>query len=260
LDNPARRAANVLGAVFQVAASPVGGLLAGASVGEVSGRNPTLVVPAGYAFSIWGPIFALCLVYAVWQALPGVRLPGGVGWSTAGAFFLNGVWELVFPFGLFLAAQAVLVGSFLCAGAAYLGLREVGGRAGSWLAALPVGLLFGWLSAATFVGFATTLEGLGVESGVPASCALLLAAGAVAAAASGLRGVPAQGRVACGAAGIWAFAAVVAGQQEGPWPIAAVAVAAAALVALGLAAGLLRRSPARGGANRAWSGGLWRGQ
>ena len=34
----------------------------------VSGRYPTLLVAAGYAFSIWGLIFLLDLVYAAWQA------------------------------------------------------------------------------------------------------------------------------------------------------------------------------------------------
>lgn len=240
MDNPVRRLANVFGAVFQVAAGPIGGLLAGVSVGEVSRQNPTPVVPAGYAFSIWGPIFALCLAYAVWQALPGVRLPGGIGWFTAGAFLLNGVWEVVFPLRLFLPAQVVLVGSLLCAGAAYVGLRGIEGRAGRWLAGLPVGLLFGWLAAATFVGLATTLAGLGATPGAVAGSALLLAAGVVVAAAAGLRRVPVQGRAACGAAGLWAFAAVIVGQQGSPAVVAAAALAAV-LVAAALAAGLRPR-------------------
>ena len=36
--------------------------------GTVSDRYPTLLVAAGYAFSIWGLIFLLDLVYAAWQA------------------------------------------------------------------------------------------------------------------------------------------------------------------------------------------------
>lgn len=247
MGNPVRRVANVAGAVFQIAAGPLGGWLAGVGVGEVSRQNPTPVVPAGYAFSIWGPIFALCLAYAVWQALPGVRVPGVLGWSTAGAFFLSGVWELLFPLQLFVGAQVVLTGSFLCAGAAYLGLRGVEGRAGRWLAGLSVGLLFGWLSAATFVGLATTVEGLGAGIGAGIASSLLLVAGVVVAAAAAVRAVPAQGRVACGAAGLWAFFAVIAG-QGGDSPLAAAAAALAAVfVVAALAAGLYGRiSPAGG--------------
>ena len=40
----------------------------GPTNGEVSDRYPTLLVAAGYAFSIWGVIFLLDLVYGIWQA------------------------------------------------------------------------------------------------------------------------------------------------------------------------------------------------
>ena len=61
-----RQTANVVGALFQVLAGPLGMLIFGVGVGAVSDANSTLVVPAGYAFSIWGLIFALCLAYAVY--------------------------------------------------------------------------------------------------------------------------------------------------------------------------------------------------
>lgn len=33
---------------------------------EISNRYPTLLVAAGYAFSVWGLIFLLDVAYAVW--------------------------------------------------------------------------------------------------------------------------------------------------------------------------------------------------
>ena len=36
--------------------------------GTVSGQYPTLLVAAGYAFAIWGLIFAFDLAYGLWQA------------------------------------------------------------------------------------------------------------------------------------------------------------------------------------------------
>ena len=36
--------------------------------GTVSGQYPTLLVAAGYAFAIWGLIFAFDLVHGIWQA------------------------------------------------------------------------------------------------------------------------------------------------------------------------------------------------
>ena len=64
-----RQVANVAGAIFQIAV-PV---FTGPAVGRVSAENPTLVVPADYAFVIWTPIFLLALIYAVYQALPANR-------------------------------------------------------------------------------------------------------------------------------------------------------------------------------------------
>ena len=65
----ARQLAVMLGAIFQIAVP----IFTGPVVGRVSGENPTLVVPADYAFVIWTPIFLLALVYAVYQALPSNR-------------------------------------------------------------------------------------------------------------------------------------------------------------------------------------------
>ena len=61
-----RQIANVAGAIFQVAAAAA----VGGAIGRISDENPPLVVPAGYAFTLWGPIYALSLAYAVYQALP----------------------------------------------------------------------------------------------------------------------------------------------------------------------------------------------
>ena len=41
----------------------------GPTNGEISDRYPTLIVAAGYAFAIWGPIFLLDVVFGVRQAL-----------------------------------------------------------------------------------------------------------------------------------------------------------------------------------------------
>ena len=44
----------------------------GPDQGTISDRYPTLVVAAGYAFSIWSLIFLLDLAYAAWQ-MSGMR-------------------------------------------------------------------------------------------------------------------------------------------------------------------------------------------
>ena len=91
-----RQVANVVGAVFQIAAP----IATGPAIGRISDEYSTLVVPADYAFAIWTPIFLLALVYAGYQALPANRenqLLRRIGPFSALAFFANGTWELLFP-------------------------------------------------------------------------------------------------------------------------------------------------------------------
>ena len=62
-----RRWATVFGAVLQVVAGAL------VPVGAIAGETPSLVIPADYAFAIWGVIFALGLACAVYQMLPSRR-------------------------------------------------------------------------------------------------------------------------------------------------------------------------------------------
>ncbi|CAA9419041.1 MAG: hypothetical protein AVDCRST_MAG01-01-2126 [uncultured Rubrobacteraceae bacterium] len=250
----ARQAATIVGVVLQVG----GGALAGGSVGRVSAENPTLVVPADYAFVVWGPIFALSLAYSVYQALPQQRqnpLLRRVGWFVAGAFAGNGLRQILFPAELFVASQALLAGIVACAVAALLGLglgrvyRERGlGWADRWLVALPVGLFAGWVTAAVFVGVATTLVGTGFLDGGPFEAILgviLLIVGVVVASVvvrSARRG-RAQGYVAYAGAVLWALVAVVANQYDASSITTVAAALGVVLVALALLAPLRSRGP-----------------
>lgn len=254
----ARQAANVVGALFQVAV-PV---LTGPAIGQISEENRTLIVPAGYAFAIWTPIFLLCFAYAAYQALPANRenrLLRRIGLFTAGAFFFDGLWELIFPARQFLLAQAVIVGIFVCAGVAYLRAQRAGGadeatsassRAERWLVALPIGLLFGWITAATLVSF-TTFVGIGLPGGGPGEAvlgaALLLFGGLVASAAilAGKAGPP-QGYLAYAAAVLWALVGVVVNQYGVSVVTTGTATIAAVLVALTLFGALRAGRPRRG--------------
>jgi len=114
-----RRWATVVGAVFQILAGalvPVADLVTGV---------PSLVIPAGYAFAIWGPIFLLGLVYAAYQMLPSRRedpLLRWVGWPLAGAFLLNGVWEVSVLLRQPVLLQVIIAGILSCAAVAFVRL------------------------------------------------------------------------------------------------------------------------------------------
>src|ERR671920_1413488 len=216
----ARQVATVVGALFQVLAPAI------VPIGAIAKETPSLVIPADYAFAIWGPIFLLCLAYATYQALPANGqnpLLQRVGWFLAGAFFLNGLWEVLVPLRQPVVLQAILAGIFLCLAVAYLRLvrseRSILGRADRWLVALPLGLLFGWITAANVVSFNDTLVetgllGSGVGGALVGAC-LLLAGAAVAYVVIWVsKAGPLQALLAYTGAVLWALAGVVVNQYD----------------------------------------------
>src|SRR5690606_23191157 len=89
----------------------------GPDQGEISGRYPTLLVAAGYAFSIWGLIFLLDVLYAGWQ-MTGERkrddtLARIAPWA-AGGFFLTTIWMPLFSQELFWLCLAVIFVALAC--------------------------------------------------------------------------------------------------------------------------------------------------
>jgi hypothetical protein len=251
-----RQTANVLGAIFQIAVP----FVTGPTIGRVSGENPTLVVPADYAFAIWTPIFGLALIYAVYQALPANRenpFLRRIGWFSALAYFSNGIWELLFPARGFVLSQIVFVGISAGAVVAFLLAQrwaDPGRRADRWLVAPAFGLLAGWVTAAFFVGFATVLVATGVQNGGTGEAvlgALLLIAGGAGACAVILAGRdgPSQGYLAYGAAVLWALLGVIVNQYQDSLITSSTAGVCALLVAVVLLVAR-RRSSATWGTGR----------
>jgi hypothetical protein len=223
LGDIARQFAVVFAAIFQIYASYVGG----ASVGAIAQENRSLILPASYAFAIWGPIFLLCGLYAIYQALPAQRenpIFRGIGWWTAAAFAANGAWIYAYTSRQFVLAQAIIVAGFVFAGGAYLRFTrpdsgENFATIQRWVVGPALGLLFGWLTAANIVGLAGTLvaqgfaaTGRGAEIG---GAALLLLGGAVAffVILVSKRGSEAAW-IAYGAAMLWALAAIIVAQRS----------------------------------------------
>ncbi len=178
-------------------AQPVVAVLAntgvtGPSIGEVSNRYPTYVVPAGYTFMIWNLIFALSLGYGIWQALPAQReniLLRRVGWWTASALAATSLWTLVFQRSLFilsLVVMAALLASLV--GVAVRLAQYVRGfsLAEQWLVHVNFSAFLGWITIATVANVGQVLtayewSGWGAEAETWGIVAVL-AAGAIASA------------------------------------------------------------------------------
>jgi len=206
--------------------------------GTVSDRYPTLLVAAGYAFSIWGAIFLLDLAYAAWQATGDRKrdatLDRVAPWAAAG-FALTTLWMPLFSMQHFGLCLLVIFGATAClVRAAWILSRDPARVRGQrWLAWLPLSLHAGWLSLAAFLNLAQVIvafEWLSASQQLPWSLALFgLAAAMLLVLNHGMRG-----NVAYALAALWALVAVYVKQSGHGLPGAATA----AWVALAIAAGL----------------------
>ena len=129
--------------------------------GTLSDRYPTLLVAAGYAFAIWGPIFLCDVLFGFWQSrrrehdvtLARVRPVAAAG------FALTALWMPVFSQQWFWLALLVIWAALACLGWCALILsRDSNPLPGQrWLAWLPLSLHAGWLSLAAMLNTAQTI-------------------------------------------------------------------------------------------------------
>jgi hypothetical protein len=212
----------------------------GPTNGAISDRYPTLLVAAGYAFSIWGLIFLLDLAYAAWQATGRRRADATLGrvapWAAAG-FALTTVWMPLFSLEQFWLCLVVIFGAMMClVRAAWLLSVDRSPIAGQRLWAwLPLSLHAGWLSLAAFLNLAQVVvayELLSTTRQLPWSLVLF----ALAALALLLLNQRMRGNVVYAAAALWALVAVYVKQSghalDGAGTAAWVALAIAALLVL----------------------------
>jgi benzodiazapine receptor len=69
------------------------GYVNGITPAEISDKYPTIITPAGYAFSIWSLIYAGLVVYSIYQALPGnLGRFGGLRTIYIASCVLNCAW------------------------------------------------------------------------------------------------------------------------------------------------------------------------
>jgi hypothetical protein len=241
LSDVVRQFANVFAAIFQIYAS----YTVGSAVGSIAQENRSPILPATYAFAIWGPIFILCGFYALHQALPAQRenpVYRAIGWWTVAAFLMNGAWSYAYTSRQFILAQAIIFAGFVFAGGSYLRFARLVSAARAThidnrLIGPTLGLLSGWITAANVVGLAGTLIAQGfVATGQGAEirdAALLLLGGAMAFfVILASRKGPYGAWVSYSAAVLWALVAVIVEQRSTSTITTAVAVISAIFVLL----------------------------
>jgi translocator protein len=222
-------------AVIQIVVAGLGGSGAtGDDVGTVARSYPSPVLPAGWTFAIWGPIYLAFLGYAIYQLLPAQRtreVHRATGWWLAVSAVLNMAWILAFSARYVLLAEVLILALLVVLARVYGRLsRERAANATERISfRLPVALYTGWLSLAVVAGTAATgvrlgLPGDGALAAIAAVLILIAAAGIVASVVTYATAV-----VGYSVAALWALVGIA---LNGPPAAVGVAAAVAAVIVL----------------------------
>ena len=136
------------------------------TIGEISSRffGEVLIIPANYAFAIWGLIYLGLISLAVYQALPSQRYQPRLqqmGYYLAIASVVQVIWVYLFQFQLFTLSMVAMLGILIPLILLYLRLEiNVKKLAFSqrWLVNFPISIYLGWISVATIVNVASVLD------------------------------------------------------------------------------------------------------
>jgi hypothetical protein len=199
------------------------------------------VQPAGWAFGIWGVIYAWLILGAIWGLM---NAPRDVHWNRMRPPLLISLCLGTFWIAAANAAPILAtVMIFAMAASAVLAMLRAGKGTPVWQVR-PVALYAGWLTAATGVGTGVVFGGYGVLSAQAAAVAMLVAVLVVALIVQSLR--PAE--LAYPLAVIWALSGVISANASSEnRPV--IVLAAVGIVALCL--GYVLRRPPRSTRNHA---------
>lgn len=161
----------------------------GQNIGEISNTQfaDVQIVPANYAFAIWGVIYLGLIGFGIYQLLPAQQNHAGVRQVrplVVIACVAQAIWVLLFLYRQFwlsvLAMLAILLPLILL----YLRLQiasRPANRAERWLVQVPFSIYLGWISVATIVNVALAFssqnwDGGGISTEVWTVIMLLVAA------------------------------------------------------------------------------------
>jgi len=129
---------------------------------DISDRYPTLLTPAGYAFSIWGLIYTGLLAFSIYQALPAqierfskIRTLYIINCAANCAWLYLWHYEQI---AFSLLVIFVMLGTLVLINT---NLPDSTSPLETWLARVPFSIYFGWLTVATILNFTIALVFLG---------------------------------------------------------------------------------------------------
>ncbi|MEJ6483233.1 tryptophan-rich sensory protein [Nostoc punctiforme UO1] len=139
--------------------------LNGLSIGEISNTlfKNVLIIPANYAFAIWGLIYLGLFAFGIYQALPNQRDEPDLrktGYLLVIACVAQSIWVYLFLSRLFALSVIAMLLILLPLIGVYVQL-EIGKsrvpRLKKWCIHFPISIYLGWISVATIVNVACAL-------------------------------------------------------------------------------------------------------
>ncbi|HEY9735895.1 MAG TPA: tryptophan-rich sensory protein [Trichocoleus sp.] len=232
--------------ILNIVPPPGGELVAKLASGELNG---VLILPANYAFAIWGFIYIGIIAYGFYQLQPARREDPRI--QRVNVLLITSciaqmLWMVLFPLRLYGISILAMLGLLIPLIGIYLTLdigKSRADRKARWSARIPFSTYLAWISVATIVNVASALyraewNGWGLSS--PAWTVVMLIVGAVIAAVVALQ----RADTAFVAVFVWAYIAIAIRRADMPliWGTAA---AAAAVMLILLAVGRSRRPAIR---------------
>lgn len=156
----------------------------GVGDGDSIANTPTLIAPAGPAFTIWSLIYAFLVAYVVWQALPAgadSRRTRAILWPAVASLLLNAAWILVVEqlesaWGS-VVVMLLLLGSLVVVHRV-LRAKPPESTVERWVLDVGFGLYLGWVNVATAANITFALVLAGVDPprdvAVPVAVVVLL--------------------------------------------------------------------------------------
>jgi hypothetical protein len=145
----------------------------GQTIGEIANTQfaDLRILPANYAFAIWGLIYIGLIAFGFYQLRPDQRqnpVLRRVDYALIVACVAQAIWVYLFLAGQFWLSVVAMLAILISLIASYLwlgvGLRPVSRRE-KWSAHLPFGVYLGWISVATIVNVASALDASGWNGG-----------------------------------------------------------------------------------------------
>lgn len=134
---------------------------------EISDKYPTMLTPAGYAFSIWSLIYLGLVAFSIYQLFPSqsdnarftrirtvyiANCAANCGWIYLWHYNYIGLSILAM---LFILTTLVLIN---------LNLRGIESKAEIWTTKVPFNIYFGWITTATILNASIVLVYFGVQA------------------------------------------------------------------------------------------------